>query len=454
MALSLDTTAFGGAGQSPPALLTVAETAKRLNVSESWVRRHIAELPVTRVGRLIRIDSALLSEKLQGTMKTGNSLKSERATMPSRYQRGTVFTRGKKKVWYGFFREDVRTVAGTERRSRLVRLGTPAELPTKNSARNKLAEMLSGQERGPVAMDMTFDELADRWRDAEGPTLKQSTLNAYTSALRAYVRPAFGKRKITSINREDIQRFLVEQAQTYSLSTLRSTKVSLGLTLGWAEACGWIAKSPCFRLKLPKETGGRRVTRTVLTPERIAGIASKLEEPYATLVFFLASTGLRIGEAIAVKWSDIDNNVLTVARRIFDGNVDAVKSIRSVRRLPLDADLVERLRSVLQTNREWLFCSEAGTPVNPGNALKRYVRPAATECGITLGGWHDFRHTLSTTLRKAGVHPKVLSDLLGHSKVNIAMDVYDRTDVRDYAQPLAAVSTELLSNAIKLADAA
>ncbi len=81
--------------------------------------------------------------------------------------------------------------------------------------------------------------------------------------------------------------------------------------------------------------------------------------------------------------------------------------------------------------------------MNPGNALKRHARPAAEELGISRGGWHDFRHTLSTKLRRSGVHPKVVSDILEHKKVNLAMDVYDRTDVEDFVQPLAVVVNEL-----------
>jgi len=65
---------------------------------------------------------------------------------------------------------------------------------------------------------------------------------------------------------------------------------------------------------------------------------------------------------------------------------------------------------------------------------KRHVRPAAKKIGVSLGGWHDFRHTLSTKLRRSGVHPKVVSDILGHKKVNLAMDIYDRTDVQDFVR--------------------
>lgn len=78
----------------------------------------------------------------------------------------------------------------------------------------------------------------------------------------------------------------------------------------------------------------------------------------------------------------------------------------------------------------------AGTPVGGQNGLRGYLRPACEKLGIEIGGWHDFRHTLTTRLRKAHVHPRVLSDILGHSKVNLAMDTYDRSDAEDIATVL------------------
>jgi len=88
-------------------------------------------------------------------------------------------------------------------------------------------------------------------------------------------------------------------------------------------------------------------------------------------------------------------------------------------------------------------------PLTPGNALKRYVRPATAELGIHLGGWHDFRHTLTTTMRRGGVRPKVISDILGHANVNLAMNVYDHTDAGGFEQPLAVVAGELLRDVTK-----
>lgn len=93
---------------------------------------------------------------------------------------------------------------------------------------------------------------------------------------------------------------------------------------------------------------------------------------------------------------------------------------------------------------EWVFRSKVGTPINPGNALRWYIKPAAKELGIELGGYHDLRHSITTEMRRKGVHPKVISAILGHSKVDLAMNVYDQVDISDLRQPLAMVAGELV----------
>lgn len=427
-------------------LLDVSETAEFLKVSESWIRRHIAELPTVHVGRLVRFDSALLLRKFSGKIPSGKSLKPERKLMPSRYQRGSVYKRGSKvQVWYGIFREDVGNTSGhVQRRQRKVRLGTVTELPTKNAARSKLSELLNGSS---PTVELDFQELATRWKQAEGSTMKPTTLRHYQNTLRAYVIPAFGTWKISSINREDVQTFLANQAKKYSKSTLRSMRVVLGLTLGWAKNCGWLPHNPCDGVRLPRVTNGRKVMRTILTPPQVSAIAEKLEEPYASLVLFFSASGLRIGEAIALKWSDFDGEVLYVTRRIYDGAVDTVKTVSSARKLPISSTLLERLRQL--GDGEWVFRSREGTPINPGNGLKRYVRPAAKRLGIPLGGWHNFRHSMTTNMRRNGVHPKVVSGVLGHAKVQLAMNTYDHTNVEDFRLPLATIAEELLPNVTK-----
>jgi integrase len=82
--------------------------------------------------------------------------------------------------------------------------------------------------------------------------------------------------------------------------------------------------------------------------------------------------------------------------------------------------------------------------VNAGNALKRYVRPAAKELGIVLGGWHDFRHTVATQLLRGGMSPKIVSEILGHSDVEITLNVYDHTETENFRAPLELMANQLL----------
>jgi integrase len=273
-----------------------------------------------------------------------------------------------------------------------------------------------------------------RWQKAVGPTYKASTLEHYTNALRAYVLPTWKDQRITAINREMIQTFLAKQAKMYSNSTLRSIRAVLRLTLVWGDGNGWI-KNPCTGIKLPVEAcEDDCVKRCNLTPAQITALVGMLPEPYATLVLFISQTGLRIGEAVAVKATDFDGNLISISRRIYNGKVGNVKSKKSVRELPVSLELKERMLQI--AGSDWIFSSRAGTSVDDGNAFRLYLRPACEKLGVELGGWHDFRHTLTTRLRKANVHPRVLSDILGHSKVNLAMETYDRSDADDIATAL------------------
>ena len=126
----------GTSGAVSPSLWDVKQAAEYLGVSESWVRRHIFEIPHRREGRLIRFDPETLKRKVEDR----KSLEPTRRLMPNnRYQRGGVYLRGKKKMWYGTYRLDT-----PEGRCPInIPLGTLQELPTKVSARDKLREKIA-----------------------------------------------------------------------------------------------------------------------------------------------------------------------------------------------------------------------------------------------------------------------------------------------------------------------
>lgn len=445
---SSQTDATNTADQSQSrAVLTVAEASQRFGVSESWFYHHWHELPHLRIGGSIRFDAALLHRhfQLKFPLRTKTATNPERRTMGlRRFQRGSVVKQGKKvKVWYGIWREDVRQPdGGFVRCKRKVRLGTVSEFPTRTLAYEELARRMNVK---PTTA-LTFSELYERWERAIAPTIKLSTLRYYQKELRVHVLPVFGSREISTISRSDVEYFLADRAKLYCRNTLRGMRVSLGRVLSWAVACDWIPKNPCAGVALPQ--AGKRVKRTILKPEQVLSIAAELEEPYATLVLFLASTGLRISEAAAIRWEDFDGDVLHIHRRLYEGQVDSPKTPHSERYLPIPESLMSRLRALGGT--DWVFRSNVGTPINPGNALRRYVRPVVSKLGINIGGWHDFRHTLTTRLRKLGWAPKVISQIVGHSSIRVTEEIYDHADSDDFRSALGDIADQLKGTAGRL----
>ena len=159
-------------------------------------------------------------------------------------------------------------------------------------------------------------------------------------------------------------------------------------------------------------------------------------------------TGLRISEAIGIKWTDFEGNILRISRRIYLGEPDETKTSTSVRSLPIPEALLARMQKL--GDGSWVFRSCVGRTINPGNALKRYIHPASLEFGLRLGGWHDFRHTMAMQSMIGGAPTKVVSEILGHSDVHTTMKIYQHTNTETFRGPLDSMSEALLPDVTKL----
>jgi integrase len=221
-------------------------------------------------------------------------------------------------------------------------------------------------------------------------------------------------------------------------------RLVLQMTLSFANLNNWISVYPCVKIKTPRIANeSRTVKRAEMTEQQKLAIAARLDEPYSTLVLLVTRIPLRIEEVLGIKSSDLNGHVLNLRRVVYEGAVYDLEP-KEQRSIPvMDAELLSRLQN-LGAGQEWMFQSRTGTPVNPNNARRRYLKPIAQELGINVCGWHDFRHSLTAEMRRNGTHPKVISDLLGHKKVNLAMDVYDRSNSKDFEQALGSVGNQLL----------
>ena len=143
--------------------------------------------------------------------------------------------------------------------------------------------------------------------------------------------------------------------------------------------------------------------------------------------------------------SDFEGNVLQLRKRFYQadsgGDFGELKTKKSARDLPLPAWLVERVLS-LADGEGFCFRSQAGTPINQRNALRRYIHPACKELGFRIGGWHDLRHTVATYALKK--YPtKVVSEMLGHASIQTTLGRYGHVLPGDFDEPLADMAGQL-----------
>jgi integrase len=443
-------TATAVSATAVPALLDVRETAALLHCSESWVRRHEPILPVVRLGGLVRFDRDLLDLSLSGKVFSGKSLGKESPVIAQRrYQLGSVYLTGKK-TWYGMFREDQLDEHGIlVRKQRKIRLGTRDELPTKTAARAELQKYVQQTQTSKPTTQVTLAEVVTLWKGLMLPTLKLSTQGVYRSGLKVALE-TLGNVPIHQLDRDMVQNFLNVKSKQYSRNSLHQFLRALSVVCSWAVP-KYLEANPCTKVVLPLGNPVRELNRNgKLKPEQIKALSDSLPEPYSTFILFLYCAGLRVGEGAGVKWSDFNGNTLRLQRCIYQGKAGPLKTAKpdkpetQYRLLPIPESLMTRLET-LGRKTEWVFNSRAGTPLDDGNMLRRYVKPAAKKLSIHLAGFHDLRHSAATALGIGqGINPKVVSGILGHSTLKETLGTYTHAGAADFAEPLNQLAAAVI----------
>ena len=186
-----------------------------------------------------------------------------------------------------------------------------------------------------------------------------------------------------------------------------------------------------------------RAAREVLSDEQIGAMlgAARAHGPQAhALVAVLFGLGLRRGEALGLRWSDIDWNderpTVLVERQVKRENgqvvVGPLKTAASRRRLRVPDYVMAALRVLHEAPNpgEYVFASKTGTPLDPSNAYHRLQR-VGTEVGIDNLRPHDARHAALTMLARGGIGPAQIQAFAGHADPKVALSVYTHLDVSD-----------------------
>ena len=276
---------------------------------------------------------------------------------------------------------------------------------------------------------VTFNALLDRYIEEEMPA-RHSTKGSYTSIINKRLRPQWGTSLISEIRPADLHAWFQSLALApVTKGHLRSLMHKLfDLATLW-EYLPLERRNPIEIVKI-KNVTMRSKESVVLSPDQFRDVVKRLPENVNMIAVTMGCLGLRVSEALGLKWSDIDWELqtVTIRRSAYRGAIDETKTTSSRAKLPLHPVLAELL-VVWRTkgDSEWVFANPStDMPYQSPSMQQRWIRPAGEAIGIQGLGFHSLRHSYRSWLDSAGIAPGVTKDLMRHSAISTTFNVYGR----------------------------
>jgi integrase len=322
---------------------------------------------------------------------------------------------------------------------------------TREGARRKLRDLQREVEGGRAVTtnEETVTQLLARWdRDVLSTQVRPLARENYKSVADHHIVPTLGKKKVGKLTVADVQSLLATKLaggpdgkpKPLSVSSVRRIRSVLAQALAECVVEGTLTRNVAALTKPPK---AQRAEGRTLTPEQAKKLLEAMDDHRLGSLFgLMLSTGLRRGEALGLRWEDVDlkKGVVVVRRQLqrvggelVANDVKTAKSRRAVNIAPpvvtmLKARRAAQAKDRLACREAWeetgyVFTTQLGTPLDPRN-IQRDFQNICTKAG--LGKWHphELRHSAASLMLAAGVPLQVVSDVLGHSSIRMTADVY------------------------------
>ena len=290
--------------------------------------------------------------------------------------------------------------------------------------------------------------------------------------IRVHLVPYFGSKDLRTLEERDLLAFIeAKLAEGLALNTVRNMLAVLRRVLYLAQREGRVERNPAARIGELTRRVGRRLSSETAEAEawtrdevvRLLTLADQHEPAFAPMLRFLFATGARRGEALGLRWEDVNfsERSIRIRRSVTHGEVTTPKSGRG-RVVGVPPGLLADLEALLATRRReaiahgwrevpgWVFCSTQGTPLeaNAGRTWER-LRRRAQAAGIRALKLHSTRHTWATHALSAGKSIRWVAHQLGHADPALTLRVYahmlreEETDLgfADFSAPIAVDST-------------
>jgi integrase len=340
----------------------------------------------------------------------------------SRVRTGSVVQDKRDKVWRFFWWET------GKRRSQ--KLGKFASKTAAIQAAEKLREDLRNA-RPTDSVVPSVADLIEGYR-AEKMPKRYSSQRSYDVWFRLYVEPRWGKSPITDLQARPVERWLL--SLDLAPRSRSSIRFLIGLLWDFAMWRGDVptARNPMSLVTIPGASKRTRKPRSLNVAE-FHKLLEHMEDPFRTMAQVCVCFGLRISEALGLKWSDIDwlNSTLRIQRGIVRQRVDETKTEYSERAMPIDAEILEVFKTWRQSTQfraadDWVFASPVriGRMPYSADSLNDAYRKAGASSGVGHVSTHTMRHTYRSWLDAVGTPIAVQQKLMRHADIRTTMNVY------------------------------
>lgn len=295
-------------------------------------------------------------------------------------------------------------------------------------------EKLRGTYIAPKLGRTTIGALGPQWLERQRGLLKSSTFLGYETCWRVHIEPRWGRTRIADIQFTDVQAWVSELSTRRSASLVCDTHMVLAQILDDAVTDRLLSENPArnAKLKLPKRPPRRNI---YLSASQLAMLADEAGR-YRSLVLLLGVGGLRWGEAVALRVSDIDFQERRVALhtsivRTDSGFVAGTLKSNKNRVVVLPSFVADALAGTCdgKARDDLLWPSATGGYLGWPSPHGSWLSGAVKRCQVADPKFprvtaHDLRHTAASLAIHAGANPKVVQRMLGHESAAMTLDVY------------------------------
>ena len=315
---------------------------------------------------------------------------------------------------------------------------------TRAEVGGKLASALSDRESGFTfdAGTLVLADYLDRWlEDSVKDSVKQRTFENYAYVVRLHLAPTLGHLKIKALSSANVQGLYRSKLNSgLSRRTVQLIHTTLHKALKQAVRWGLVPRNVTEAVTSPRPN---KKEIHPLTPKEARTLLEAAKgERFEALYVLAVTAGLRRGELLGLRWTDVDleRGYVQVRQQLIRTRggltftspkggksrsvrltTTAVKALQSHR----ERQLEEKLRLAGLWNESGLvFTTGIGTPMDGDNLVKRSFKPLMSRTRLPQIRFHDLRHTFATLLLSRGTHPKVVQEMLGHADISQTMDTY------------------------------